>query len=97
MKSEKDTLSGYRKTRLIDQFSVNGNVDFLKDSMNLSDLSLNLRISPFKWLNFVANGTYSLYGWNDSSGKSIQSFAWESGQGIGRLLNAGLNTTLTLT
>jgi hypothetical protein len=97
MKSEKDTISGYRKTRLIDQFSINGNVDFLKDSMNLSDLSLNLRISPFKWMNFVANGTYSLYGWNDSSGNAIQSFAWETGQGIGRLLNAALNTTLTLT
>jgi hypothetical protein len=97
MKSEKDTISGYRKTRLIDQFSINGNVDFLKDSMNLSDISLNLRISPFKWMNFVANGTYSLYGWNDSSGNAIQSFAWETGQGIGRLLNAALNTTLTLT
>ena len=97
VKSEKDTISGYKKTRLLDQFSINGNYDFLKDSMKLSDLSLNLRISPFKWMNFVANSSYSVYGWTDSTGKTKTNFAWKSGQGLGRILSLGLNTTITLT
>lgn len=96
VKSEKDTVSGYRKIRIIDQFSIAGNYDFLKDSMNLSDISLNLRISPFQWMNFVAHGSYSLYGWNDSTGKSLQAYSWNNGQGMGRLLNVGLNTTFTI-
>ena len=96
-KSDKDTITGFRKTRIIDQFSINGNMDFLKDSMNLSDLSMNLRISPFKWMNFVANGSYSLYGWNDSTGKAIGTYAWNTNQGLGRFLSVGLNTTFTIT
>ena len=96
-KSDKDTLTGFRKTRIIDQFSINGNMDFLKDSMKLSDLSLNLRISPFKWVNFVTNSTYSLYGWNDSTGRAIDKYAWETNQELGRFLNVGLNTTFTIT
>lgn len=96
IKSDKDTVSGYRKIRIIDQFSMSGNYDFLKDSMGLSDLSLNLRVSPFRWMNFVANASYSPYAWNLSSGKSNKVFAWQNGQGIGRFMNAGLNTTVTL-
>jgi hypothetical protein len=96
-KSESDTLTGYKKTRFVDQFSINGNVDFMKDSMNLSDLSLNLRISPFKWMNFVASGTYSVYSWDSNTGKTMSAYAWQNNQGIGRFINAGLNTTITLT
>ena len=48
-------------------------------------------------MNFVANSTYSLYGWNDSSGRAIDKFAWETNQGLGRFLNVGLNTTFTIT
>jgi hypothetical protein len=96
VRSSKDTVSGYRKIRILDQFSLSGNYDFLKDSMPLSDLALNLRVSPFTWINFVANGSFSPYGWNDSTGKAIKTFALQSGQGLGRLLSTGFNTTLTL-
>ena len=53
-KSAQDTLTGYKKIRLMDQFSITGNYDFTKDSMQLSDLALNLRISPANWINFVS-------------------------------------------
>jgi len=96
VKSDKDTVSGYRKIRLVDQFSISGNYDFQRDSMRLSDLSLNLRISPFSWMNFVANGSFSMYSWDQISGKTNTFYAWENGQGIGRIMNTGLNTTITL-
>jgi hypothetical protein len=96
VKSDKDTVSGYRKIRLVDQFSISGNYDFQRDSMRLSDLSLNLRISPFSWMNFVANGSFSMYSWDQISGKTNTFYAWKNGQGIGRIMNTGLNTTITL-
>jgi hypothetical protein len=96
VKSDKDTVSGYRKFRIVDQFSINGNYDFLRDSMNLSDLSFNLRISPLSWMNFVANGTFSMYSWDQITGKPYKFYAWQNGQGIGRIMNTGLNTTITL-
>ncbi len=95
MKSEKDTVTGYKKIRLIDQFSINGNYDYLKDSMRLSMISLNLRISPKNWLNFVSNASFSPYAW-DSTGANLSTFALRNNQGIGRLLSGNFTTTLLL-
>jgi hypothetical protein len=95
-KSDKDTITGFKKVRLVDQLSINGNYDFTKDSMRLSNISLNLRISPFDWLNFVSSASFSPYAWMDSTGKNMANFAIQNGQGLGRFLNTNLNTSITL-
>ena len=95
-KSEKDTVTGFRKIRIIDALSLTGTYDLTRDSMNLSDLSLNLRISPFEWINFVASSTFSPYDWVDSSGAELSSYALSSGR-LGRFIRTDLTTTLTLT
>ncbi len=93
----KDTVDGFRRTRIIDALSINGNYDFLKDSMNLSDFTLALRINPLPWVNFVSGGTFSPYGWIDSSGMKISEFAVNSNGTLGRFLSSNFSTTLTLT
>lgn len=95
-RSDKDTLTGFKKTRLIDQFSVNGNYDFVRDSMNLSNISLALRIAPFDWINFVSNATFSPYGWNVTNGRTIGDYALNTAQGLGRFVSTGLTTALTI-
>ena len=96
VKSDKDTVTGYRKIRIIDQFSITGNYDFNKDSMNLSNIQLNLRISPFSWLNIVANSGFSPYSWSTISGKTLGVYAIKTGQSLGRFLSNNVTTTLTL-
>lgn len=96
VKSEKDTLTGFKKTRLIDQLSLSGFYDFLKDSMKLSNIAMNLRVSPTNWINFVSNASFSTYSWDSSSGKTTSAFAASKGQGIGRILNTSFTTTLTI-
>lgn len=96
-KSDKDTITGFKKTRIIDILSLTGNYDLMKDSMNLSDLSLNLRISPVEWVNFVANSVFSPYAWADSSGATVSQYAVNSNQGLGRFLRNNFTTTFTLT
>jgi hypothetical protein len=95
LKSEKDTLTGFRKIRLIDQLSINGNYDFMKDSMRLSNIALNLRISPADWINFVSNANFSPYAW-DASGKTLKSYALFSQQGLGRFLGTNFTTSVTI-
>jgi hypothetical protein len=95
-KSDKDTITGFRKTRLIDALSLTGAYDFTKDSMNLSDLSLNLRISPVEWLNIVASSTFSPYDWVDSTGKTLSAYAFSNDR-FGRFMRNDITTTLTLT
>lgn len=94
-KSAQDTITGYKKVRLIDQFSLTGNYDFTKDSMKLSDLALNLRISPSSWINFVSNAQWSPYAWT-ATGASTAIYAWQNAQSLGRLTTTNLTTTLVL-
>ncbi|MFK7784218.1 MAG: putative LPS assembly protein LptD [Crocinitomicaceae bacterium] len=96
-KSDKDTVDGFKRTRLIDAFSITGNYDFLKDSNNLSNISLNLRISPVKWLNFVSTSSFSPYGWNETTGATTSEYAVNSNGQLGRFISSNFTTTVTLT
>jgi len=97
-RSDKDTLDGFKKTRLIDALTLNGSYDLLKDSMQLSNISLNMRVSPTKWLNFVASSTFSPYDWNDSTGVTTADYAINGNQRkLGRFISTNFATTLTLT
>jgi hypothetical protein len=96
-KSAKDTVTGFKKIKLIDNFSISGNYDRLKDSMKLSDFNWNLRISPFPAINFQASGVYSPYSWNDTTGAKIKEFAINERGKLGRFLNSTFSTSFTLT
>ena len=96
-KSDKDTITGFKKTRLIDALSLNGQYDLIKDTMKLSDLSLGLRISPATAISFVGSSNLSPYDWNPSTGRAINKFAVNSTGKIGRLTSTNLTTTYTLT
>lgn len=94
--SDKDTVTGFKKTRLIDAFSITGSYDFLKEEKNLSNLSMNLRVSPVTWLNFVGSATFSPYNWNDTTGAELSDYAVEHGR-LGRIVRSTFSTTLTFT
>ena len=96
-KSEEDTITGFKKIRIIDAFTINGNYNLLSDSMNLSNIKLSLRISPIKWLSIVANSSLSPYNWNDTSGAILSDYALVSRGKLGRLLNTSISTSVTLT
>lgn len=95
-KSEKDTLTGFKKTRLIDALSITGNYDMIKDSMKLSNIGVDLRISPVDFFNFVASGSFSPYAWNDSTGRSLKDFALQTNGNLGRFINVTFNSNFTL-
>lgn len=96
-KSDKDTITGYKKTKLLDNFSVTGNYDLLKDSMKLSDLNTSLRISPTSFLNFVSTGQFSPYDWVDSTGAKIKEYAIQNSGRLGRFTTVSFNTNLVIT
>jgi hypothetical protein len=92
--NRRDTTSEFLKTRLIDALSISGNYDIFKDSMNLSDLSVQLRVTPLPGLSFVSRGSVSPYAW-DNDGQILNTYALENGQGIGRFNSVNLSTTYT--
>ena len=92
----KDSLNSYKKTRLIDQLSVTGSYDLIKDSMNLSDIRATMRVNPIKWLNIVLTSSFSPYNWVDSTGKITSEYAMKYGR-LGRFTSTNIATTITIT
>ncbi len=84
--SKKDTVNqSFSSFKLIDQFNINGSYDFLKDSLNLSDLTFSFRTTPIKMINIQSDWTLSPYEWDKSTGVSGNTYAWNAGQGIGTI------------
>lgn len=93
MKVRSDTAKS-KKVSIIDNFSVGAGYNFLADSFNLSLINLNLRTNLFdKKLSVNLGATLDPYSYLkvDSDGDLLERrniFAWNSGQGIGRITQA---------
>src|SRR5574344_36148 len=88
------TGKGVKKIKLIDQFSIGGSYNFLADSMNLSNISLNMTTSIFGKLAINANASLDPYAIN-KYGTRISKFniAQEGGLKLFRLTNASFSTS----
>lgn len=89
--------TGFKKTRLVDAFSLSSSYDFLADSLNLAPITLSLRINPIAPINIVLGGSYSLQNWNDSTGGFMEEYALASRSVLGRMLSTDISTTFTIT
>jgi hypothetical protein len=96
MPSKRDS-TGFKKINLIEGFSLNGSYDMLRDSFNLSDINMQLRVKPMEFWNIVASTNYSFYDWIDSTGRSIKTFALarETDRALGRILRFDIASTFT--
>ncbi len=88
------TGTGVKKIKLIDQLSIGGSYNFLADSMNLSNISVNLSTTIFGKMGLSANATLDPYAVNQF-GTRINRFniAQEGGFKLARLTNASFSTS----
>jgi len=97
-KSEKDTVDGFKRTRIIDALSITGSYDIEDTITPLSDISMSMRISPISFLNIVTNANFSPYNWNDTTGATLTDYAIQSDRNtLGRFTTVNLTTSLTFT
>ncbi len=95
LRDKKDTTgTGVKKVKLIDQLSIGGSYNFLADSMNLSNISVNLSTTIFGKMGISANATLDPYAVNEY-GTRISKFniAQEGGFKLARLTNASFSTS----
>ena len=108
MKVRSDTTEA-KKVPIIENLSLNGSYNFLADSFNLSNINISARTTLFNnKLNINMGLTLDPYtyvttttensetGAITSSTRRVNEFAWNSGQGLGRINNArfALSTNL---
>ena len=97
-RSDKDTITGFKKTRIIDALSIKGSYDIIDSLTPLSNITANMRVSPVKWLNFVTTTSFSPYAWNPLTGADTSRvYAVNNNQGLGRFKSTNFTTTVTLT
>ncbi len=99
MRDRNDTTgTGTKKVKLIDQLAIGGSYNFLADSLNLSNISVNLNTTIFGKLGFNANATLDPYAINQF-GKKINTFniVKEGGFRLARLTNASASFSYSFT
>ncbi len=93
--SKKDTISGLKKIKLIENFTISGSYDFARDSLNWS--TINMRGHTTLWKNLVLH--YSSR-WDpyavDSLGHRINKFEWTVNHKLLRRDNTTWNFSFSL-
>jgi hypothetical protein len=86
VRSRSDTITGTKKVKLIDNFSITTSYDIARDSLNWAPLVLNGRTTLFKKLNVTYASIWNPYA-VDSSGNQINKFEWEVSKKLFRMTN----------
>ena len=97
----KDTTgTGSKKIKLIDNLNFSTGYNFLADSLKLSNIGVTMNTSVFGKLGISANANFDAYGIlvdkNNTSGRKINKFAIEMGQGLARLTNASASLSYNI-
>lgn len=95
VRSKKDTLTGFKKIKILEQLNVGGSYNFFADSLNLSDISISGRTRILERLGVNFNMNLSPYA-QDTLGRRINKWLVnETGQ-LTRLTTASVALTLNL-
>ena len=97
----KDTTgTGSKKVKLIDQLNFTTGYNFLADSLNMSNVGVTMSTSIFEKLGISANANFDPYAIlvdkNNPSGRKINRFAIQEGQGLLRLNTASVSMSYSL-
>ena len=97
----KDTTgTGSKKIKLIDQLNFSTGYNFLADSLKMSNVGVTMSTSVFGKLGISANANFDPYAIlvdkNNPSGRRINRFAIQEGQGLLRMNNATVSLSYSL-
>jgi hypothetical protein len=93
-----DTSREYINTTWIENLSINGNYNFLKDSLKLSNISVSAFTKIFNQVSINANANLNPYARKVVDGRevTVNKLLWSESKRIGTWTNAGLQLTTGL-
>lgn len=96
VKSSSDSITGYKKVKIFDNISFDGNYNFLADSFNLSAININARSQPLDFLFFNFTSQLNPYALDEVSGRLVDQYQWDKMGTLGRLTSASMAVGLNL-
>lgn len=86
VRSKKDTVTGYKKIKILESLSLTGSYNFLADSMKLSNINFNGNTQLFEKLSVSFGGTLSPYALAPN-GQITKEFLYRKEKKLARLTN----------
>ena len=93
--SKKDTITGLKKVKLIDDLSFSGSYDMAKDSLNFSYLSVNGRTTLFKKLSIRYSSIWDPYILDSLGKKQLNQFEWDVNKRLFRKNSVAWNFSIS--
>ena len=94
------TGTGSKKVKLIDNLNFSTGYNFLADSLRMNNVGVTMNTSIFEKLGISANANFDPYAIivdkKNPSGRKINKFAVNEGQGLLRLTNASMSLSYSL-
>ena len=93
--SKKDTITGMKKVKIIEDLSFSGSYDIAKDSLNFSYLSINGRTTLFKNLSVRYSSIWDPYILDSTGRKQLNQFEWNVNNRLFRKNSVSWNFSLS--
>lgn len=93
VRSLKDTITGTKKVKLIDNFTIGTSYDLAKDSLKWSPVSMSGNTTLFKNISIQYSSVWYLYA-VDSAGRTINRFEWDVNRRLLRPENSNWSLSL---
>ena len=93
--SRKDTITGMKKVKLIEDLTFSGSYDIAKDSLNFSYLSVNGRTTLFKNLSVRYSSIWDPYIIDSVTNKQLNQFEWDVNKRLFRKNSVSWNFSLS--
>lgn len=93
--SRKDTITGMKKVKIIEDLSFSGSYDIAKDSLNFSYLSVNGRTTLFKNLSVRYSSIWDPYILDSAGKKQLNQFEWDVNKRLFRKNSVSWNFSLS--
>ena len=93
--SRKDTITGVKKVKIIEDLTFSGSYDIAKDSLNFSYLSVNGRTTLFKNLSVRYSSIWDPYILDSTGRKQLNQFEWDVNKRLFRKNSVSWNFSLS--
>lgn len=94
VKSKSDTITGTRKIKLIENFTLSGSYNLAADSLRWSTISMNGRTTLFKNLTLNYRSTWDPYILDSAGTRRLNVLEWERNRRLFRLENTNWSFSL---
>lgn len=96
VRSKRDTITGTKKIKLIDDFTIQTSYDIAKDSLNWSKLKLSGRTTLFRGFDIRYSSNWDPYILDSAGTRNINKFEWEVNRRLLRLDQTNWNFSANL-